>query len=377
MTGRGTPARSRRLVGRLLATLAFTLAVLVVPTGTASAAPPSEPRSLTATAGDRSATLRWTAPASTGGPAILDYRVERSLDGTAWTLVNSRVSRTATSFTVSGLVNGTRYHFRIAARNSDGLGTWSATAVVTLPTARAVVAGRNHTCAIRIDRRVVCWGSNLGGQLGDGTTTPRPSPVLVSTLTNASALALGERHTCALRTDRTVWCWGTNRNGQLGDGTTTDRLTPVQVPGITTGSTIAAGARHTCVTTTAGTASCWGFNTAGQLGNGTTRSTPTPTAIALTGVSVVTAGQRHTCVRLSGRSMRCFGANGRGQLGNGGNTPSSTPVTVAGLTNGDVISSGRSHMCTRRTDSRCGAGATTRAANSATAPPPTHARSRP
>jgi alpha-tubulin suppressor-like RCC1 family protein len=66
------------------------------------------------------------------------------------------------------------------------------------------------------------------GQLGDGTTTPRYTPVQVTNLTNVIAVAGGDSHSLALKSDGTVWAWGYNYYGQLGDGTNINRSTPVQ-----------------------------------------------------------------------------------------------------------------------------------------------------
>jgi alpha-tubulin suppressor-like RCC1 family protein len=78
---------------------------------------------------------------------------------------------------------------------------------------------------------VRCWGFNGQGQLGGGTLTDESwTPVSVIGITDASAIALGVDHTCAaLRDSSAVRCWGYNGYGQLGDGRTTDRHTPVEV----------------------------------------------------------------------------------------------------------------------------------------------------
>jgi len=98
----------------------------------------------------------------------------------------------------------------------------------------AIAGGGYHTLALRGDGKVRAWGNNEGGQLGDGTATGRLTPVQVQGMTDVTAIAGGGCHTMALRRDGTVWAWGwgVDSNGQLGDGTTTDRLTPVQVQGM-------------------------------------------------------------------------------------------------------------------------------------------------
>jgi alpha-tubulin suppressor-like RCC1 family protein len=94
----------------------------------------------------------------------------------------------------------------------------------------AIALGANHTCALLGSGAVRCWGRNNFGKLGDGTPTNRYTPVSVIGITDASAIALGVLHTCAaLRDSGAVRCWGDNNVGQLGDGSTTARHTPVEV----------------------------------------------------------------------------------------------------------------------------------------------------
>jgi alpha-tubulin suppressor-like RCC1 family protein len=87
---------------------------------------------------------------------------------------------------------------------------------------------------VKTDGTLWCWGENLFGQIGDGTTTGRLAPVQVVALANSVAqVTVGNSHTCARKIDSTVWCWGNNSMGNLGDGTLTERHTPVQVTALT------------------------------------------------------------------------------------------------------------------------------------------------
>src|SRR5690606_24544210 len=102
----------------------------------------------------------------------------------------------------------------------------------------SIAAGGGHTCALRGNGRVICWGQNKYGELGDGTTGDSTKPVEVSGLDDAVAVSAGDydvsdnyggSHTCALREGGKVSCWGRNDYGQLGDGSNDDSLEPVEV----------------------------------------------------------------------------------------------------------------------------------------------------
>lgn len=215
--------------------------------------------------------------------------------------------------------------------------------------ATAISAGQRHTCALATGS-VSCWGRNSSGQLGNGSTTNALTPVTVVNLGGtATLIAAGGFHTCALLSTGSVRCWGNNLSGQLGNGTTTNSLVPVTVSklgGVAT--SIVAGELHTCALLTNGSVRCWGGNPSGQLGNGTTRRLTRPGTVRnLEGVpTVIAAGQFHTCVRLMNGSVRCWGRNDKGQLGNGRTTNALTPVTVSNLGGGaTLVAAGGFHTC--------------------------------
>jgi alpha-tubulin suppressor-like RCC1 family protein len=217
----------------------------------------------------------------------------------------------------------------------------------------SIAAGDSHSCAILRSGGVKCWGDNRYGQLGDGTTERRLTPVGVSALSGGvTALALGDRHSCAID-DGAVKCWGDNRYGELGDGTTLGRLTPVAVPGLSGAIAIAAGSGpapsgHTCALMRSGAMKCWGYNGWAQLGDGTTVDRRRPVGVAGlgAGVTAIAAGARHTCARTTTGNLRCWGYNYNGQLGDETPDDRSKPVYVVGIGPAPVTLTIASHSVT-------------------------------
>ena len=204
----------------------------------------------------------------------------------------------------------------------------------------AVTGGVRYAVALKSDGSVWAWGYNYSGQLGDGTTTHSTTPVQVKGadgigwLSDITAIAAGEGYTVALKTDGSVWAWGYNYYGQLGDGTTDNKNTPVPVSGLSSGVTaIAAGGRHTIALKSDGSVWAWGYNSFGELGDGSTieKHTPVPVSNLSSGVAAIAAGQWHTVALKSNNSVWGWGANGSGQLGDGTRTSSNIPVLTIAL----------------------------------------------
>ena len=133
----------------------------------------------------------------------------------------------------------------------------------------ALHSGGGYTCGLTSGGRIYCWGWNAIAQLGDGTQTDRTTPVAVQGGPIFTAILDGSnRHGCGLAGGGLAYCWGDNAGGEIGDGTTQMRLSPVRsAPGLVFRSLV-GGDYFTCGSASDGTY-CWGDNRHGQLGDGT------------------------------------------------------------------------------------------------------------
>jgi cysteine-rich repeat protein len=193
-----------------------------------------------------------------------------------------------------------------------------------------------HSCALRGDGTIRCWGANNEGQLGTTTTESDvcltcpndmiPNevpcsvvPIEVQDIVGALAVAANGDYTCAIPGDGTVKCWGE------GYGSV-----PIALPGIAGTRSISVGGGHGCGLLSDGTVKCWGDNSTGELGDGTTTdSSFAVQVLGLTGAMAVSAGAGHTCALFSEGTAMCWGSNGDGELGDGTTTDSTVPVQVA------------------------------------------------
>ncbi len=215
---------------------------------------------------------------------------------------------------------------------------------------RGIGVGSGFACALTSAGGVQCWGRNEHGQLGNRTTTDSATPVQVEGMAwGVVALRVSWANACVIMRDHSAHCWGENANGNLGDGTTIDRMTPVHVRGFPAGVTsISPGLDHSCATTPSGATKCWGGNRDGQLGDGTTIDSLVPVTVShLTGSVQVVAGTSHSCARTSAGLVACWGLNDVGQLGDGTSTSHTTPVQVVRLRGVDSITTAGEHSCAR------------------------------
>jgi alpha-tubulin suppressor-like RCC1 family protein len=263
------------------------------------------------------------------------------------------------------------------------------------------------SCAITSDNRVVCWGDDQYGELGDGIAGgARSTPAFVkladsSELNSVVDLGAGACSLCALTSISgvAVYCWGCNNLSQIGRPTTetAQSAVPLLVPsssaarqltvgdeaagffggdmicgwGSNLGSALSGAAMTTfatpscfslasvlqpllgrgygCARLASGTVQCWGV----QIGSDTIISPP---GMAVPGVVATSlgGGMGHACVRDVNGNVRCWGFNSFGALGDGSSTDSTIPTTVVDaqgtalegvLSGGITISAEAQHSC--------------------------------
>ncbi len=219
----------------------------------------------------------------------------------------------------------------------------------------ALTAGYQHSCALVASHRVLCWGADGFGQLGDGRyqDSSRPRFVLSprggAPLRGVTAIAAGADDTCALLADGQVWCWGLNSSGQLGQAPPLVRVDRPRHVNVAHVVALAAGYLQTCAVRSSGVVQCWGDNDLGQLGvSRQLEVSPAPRVVQGVRRAIgVSAGFDHSCALLAGGHVRCWGADNEGQLGDGRTGTSFGAVTVVGIAGATSLASGYWFSCAR------------------------------
>ena len=215
-------------------------------------------------------------------------------------------------------------------------------AKVNLPGQRSAIAistGTYMTCAITTDGMGYCWGENDEGQLGNGTTNSRrmtPAEVLFPSGYTPVSISAGDDFSCALMDNRKVMCWGENNDGRLGQGPlgTDDETTPVWVimENSETAHFLDIGTKSACMILDSGETKCWGTNEEGQIGQGDTDidyySTPTEVNGSYDFVAL-SINSDTICAITSDAEGYCWGDNEAGQTGRGSiDTDEPTPSEI-------------------------------------------------
>ena len=200
----------------------------------------------------------------------------------------------------------------------------------------SVSLGGNHSSVLTSSGRLFIWGDNSFGQIGDGTTIDRATPVDITNGFNLFAgeiivsVSLGSNHSSAITSNGRVFTWGNNDSGQLGDNTTIKRITPVNITDFFCLSTletivsVSLGKGHSSALSSNGRVFTWGNNNSGQLGDGTTLTKKTPTEITssfiLNGSEIIVSvelGAFHSAAITSSGRIFLWGNNYYGQIGDG------------------------------------------------------------
>lgn len=233
----------------------------------------------------------------------------------------------------------------------DGTTTDRSTPVRTAGTGwMQVSAGGATTCGVRTDGSLWCWGLNNYGQAGrprpSPLSRPMPSPARVGSAADWRQVSVAWSHACGIRGAGELWCWGQNLRGQLGTGTTsTLSATPVRVGSASSWRTVTVGGWRSCAIRTDGTAWCWGENSLGELGIGTTTRQAAPQQVAGTDWRQLSASWGHTCGVRGEGELWCWGRNRRGEVGDGTRAARSSPVRVGAGASWLAVAAGDGSTC--------------------------------
>ena len=185
---------------------------------------------------------------------------------------------------------------------------------------------------IKTDGTLWTWGQNSQGELGDGSTTSRQSPVQIGSLTDWNYMSFGGWSVAAIKTDGTLWSWGKNQYGELGLGDTIKYSSPVQVGSATNWARISISKHMMAINTDGELYSC-GWNDNGQLGHGDTTNRSTLAQVgSLTDWRYVDTASISCLATKTDYTLWAWGFNTSGGLGQGNTTEYSSPVQIGSET---------------------------------------------
>ncbi|MCH9687413.1 MAG: hypothetical protein K0V04_38620 [Deltaproteobacteria bacterium] len=213
-----------------------------------------------------------------------------------------------------------------------------------------VAVGDRHSCAVKLDGSLWCWGDNLLGQLADGALEQSMSPVPIPGFgPGAEVQSISARtHTCAVRNGNVAVCWGDNTSQKVDFGAPIDVITsPVDATWANPAVRVGVGGNHSCVSRGLDMPLvCWGDNSSGQL---TGVDMPTPQDVTLGAAidpAALAMGQAHSCVAALTGELYCWGSNAFGQLGLDTTAiPSTNVVNVVPIVPVGSVVAGTEHTC--------------------------------
>jgi alpha-tubulin suppressor-like RCC1 family protein len=220
----------------------------------------------------------------------------------------------------------------------------------------SVGGGLGHTCGIRHGGKLYCWGRDNKGQVGDaGDNTNISSPKRIGDFEDWARVDGGNSHTCGVRENGKLYCWGDDTYGQLG--TPTLALAPYRIGDFQDWSSVSAGADTTCGIRHGGKLYCWGDNAFGQVGIGEPEPghpIPVPNRVgSFEDWATSSTGDSHNCgVRKNGK-LYCWGYDGEGQVGDGfSDSFAYFPRRIGDFEDWAKISAGGSHSCGVRSNGK-------------------------
>ena len=176
------------------------------------------------------------------------------------------------------------------------------------PAAPATIAlGEHSSCAINSKKRVVCWGGNDTGELGDGTNLEASSLVEVAGVDDVIEIGAGAGHACARTEDGSVWCWGGGSDFRLGSQAEGGPHKAQRA--VEHAISIDVGDEHSCAVIVDGKVRCWGSPEDGRLGLDHLDHVTEPTIVTMDveGATGVAVGTGKTCVRDRLGDVYCWG----------------------------------------------------------------------
>ncbi|MCR9162417.1 MAG: RCC1 domain-containing protein [Nannocystaceae bacterium] len=237
-----------------------------------------------------------------------------------------------------------------SSAEADSTGTINLCGDRPCPCAVELQAGLEHTCAIRTDGSIVCWGNDELAALGRGEfggVVAWPQRVALPADFVAATLTAGDHNNCATSEDGQLYCWGRNAAGEVDPSLGAAPVaTPAEVGWASPASAVDAGLNNTCAVAD-GLVSCWGDNADGQLGEAMAAAGPSTVGggSPLQGVEGLAVANRHACARVA-EAIWCWGTNFDGQLGTL-DAPASSPdpVEVTLVEPARALAAGGLHTC--------------------------------